>query len=697
MTYLSEAAVVYNLDERYKKFMIYTYSGLFCITINPYKWLSVYDNHVVGCYKGKRKSEMPPHIFSISDNAYNDMLRERHNQSMLITGESGAGKTVNTKRVIQYFAVVAALGSGGKDADDGAPALKGGGTLEDQIVAANPAMEAFGNAKTTRNDNSSRFGKFIRIHFGLTGKLASGDIDTYLLEKSRVVFQLKAERCFHIFYQICCEGRKDINEMCQISHNPYDYKYCSMGEIKVKSIDDVEELDATDGSFDILGFNAEEKAGIYMITSGLMHSGNMEFKQKPREEQAEPEGHEHADLAGYMFGISGPEYTKALCTPRIKVGADYVTKGQTVEQVNYALKAICKAVFDRLFKWLVEVVNRALSTDLPRSFFIGILDIAGFEIFVFNTFEQLCINYTNEKLQQFFNHHMFVLEQEEYKKEGVEWVMIDFGMDLAATLDLIEKPLGIMSTLEEECMFPKATDLTFRDKLFQQHLGKNEKIGKPNPKNHKNSDVPAPHFELYHYAGTVGYNVTDWLLKNKDPLNPSVVGLLKKSTNKCIIQQWDSYMSAEDAAEASKKGGKGGKRQKGGSFQTVSGLHRESLSRLMSNLRSTQPHFVRCIVPNEIKKPGFMDWNLVLHQLRCNGVLEGIRICRKGYPSRVQYEEFAKRYAILHAESKKDKDFCDWKAMSREICGAINLDDKLHKFGHTKLFFKAGGNFFFLS
>ncbi|CBY34054.1 unnamed protein product [Oikopleura dioica] len=463
-----------------------------------------------------------------------------------------------------------------------------------------------------------------------------------------------------------------------------------MGEIKVKSIDDVEELDATDGSFDILGFNAEEKAGIYMITSGLMHSGNMEFKQKPREEQAEPEGHEHADLAGYMFGISGPEYTKALCTPRIKVGADYVTKGQTVEQVNYALKAICKAVFDRLFKWLVEVVNRALSTDLPRSFFIGILDIAGFEIFVFNTFEQLCINYTNEKLQQFFNHHMFVLEQEEYKKEGVEWVMIDFGMDLAATLDLIEKPLGIMSTLEEECMFPKATDLTFRDKLFQQHLGKNEKIGKPNPKNHKNSDVPAPHFELYHYAGTVGYNVTDWLLKNKDPLNPSVVGLLKKSTNKCIIQQWDSYMSAEDAAEASKKGGKGGKRQKGGSFQTVSGLHRESLSRLMSNLRSTQPHFVRCIVPNEIKKPGFMDWNLVLHQLRCNGVLEGIRICRKGYPSRVQYEEFAKRYAILHAESKKDKDFCDWKAMSREICGAINLDDKLHKFGHTKLFFKAG-------
>ena len=659
MTYLSEASVVYNLSERYVRFLIYTYSGLFCVTVNPYKWLPVYDNHVVGCYKGKRKSEMPPHIFSISDNAYNDMLRERHNQSMLITGklsisyrlyaniilnglyiteleskskiqndqihiswtivnrvveneaisdllssgESGAGKTVNTKRVIQYFAVVAALGQkeGGKSGD--APALKGGGTLEDQIVAANPAMEAFGNAKTTRNDNSSRFGKFIRIHFGLTGKLASGDIDTYLLEKSRVVFQLKAERCFHIFYQICSGGKPEINELTLISTNPYDYKYNSLGEIKVKSIDDVEELDATDSSFDILGFNQDEKNSIYRITAGIMHSGNMVFKQKPREEQAENGEPELSEKAGFMLGMSGAEYVKALCSPRVKVGSEYVIKGQTVDQVYYALGAICKAMFERLFNWLVAIVNRALSTDLPRSFFIGILDIAGFEIFEFNTFEQLCINFTNEKLQQFFNHHMFVLEQEEYKREGIEWEMIDFGMDLAATIELIEKPLGIMSILEEECMFPKATDMTFRDKLMQQHLGKNDKIGKPKPA--KKEGVPDPHFELYHYAGTVGYNVTDWLTKNKDPLNGSVVGLLKKSTMDVLRDIWSTYVSADDAAEAAKKsaGGKG-KRQKGGSFQTVSALHRESLGRLMTNLRSTQPHFVRCIIPNEIKKPG---------------------------------------------------------------------------------------------
>ena len=567
--------------------------------------------------------------------------------------------------------------------------LKGGGTLEDQIVAANPAMEAFGNAKTTRNDNSSRFGKFIRIHFGLTGKLASGDIDTYLLEKSRVVFQLRRERCFHIFYQICSGGKPEINELTMITTNPKDYAFSSMGEVKVASLDDVEELAATDESFDILGFDGEEKNAIYRITAGIMHGGNMTFKQKPREEQAEADGLEAAELSGFMLGLGGAEYTKALCNPKVKVGSEYVTKGQTVAQVYYALKAISKAGFERLFKWLVEVVNRALSTNLPRSFFIGILDIAGFEIFEFNTFEQLCINFTNEKLQQFFNHHMFVLEQEEYKKEGIEWVMIDFGMDLAETIELIEKPLGIMSILEEECMFPKATDLTFRDKLFTQHLGKTDKMGKPNPKSHKNASVPAPHFELYHYAGTVGYNVTDWLLKNKDPLNGSVVGLFKKSTMKTLQEIWSTYISAEDAMDNKKAGGKG-KRQKGGSFQTVSALHRESLNKLMTNLRSTQPHFVRCIIPNEIKKPGYMEWNLVLHQLRCNGVLEGIRICRKGYPSRVQYEEFAKRYVILFAEAKKDRDFCDWKAQSKEICAGINLEDWKHRFGHTKLFFKAG-------
>ena len=687
MTNLSEATVIHNLSERYVRFMIYTYSGLFCVTINPYKFLPVYDPHVVACYANKRRTEMPPHIFSISDNAYNDMLRNRENQSMLITGESGAGKTVNTKRCIQYFATVAALGKGDQKAGAG---LNGGGTLEDQIVAANPAMEAFGNAKTIRNDNSSRFGKFIRIHFGITGKLSSGDIDTYLLEKSRVIFQLGNERCFHIFYQMCTGHKPEVNEMCMISTNPYDYRYCSIGEVTVKSIDDSVELDATDDSFDILGFSQDEKNAVYKLVAGLMHSGNTKFKQKPREEQAEPDGQEGGEKLAYLFGVTSAEWCKSMCNPKVKVGNEYVTKGQTVQQVMYGLGAITKACYERIFKWLVDIINRALATDLARDFFIGILDIAGFEIFDFNTFEQLCINFTNEKLQQFFNHHMFILEQEEYKREGIDWVFMDFGMDLQETLDLIEKPLGVMSLLEEECMMPKASDMTYKDKLYNQHVGKTKSFGKPNLAIKRKFEA---HFEVHHYAGTVGYNVTDWLLKNKDPLNNSVVMLYKNSSVKVMKEIWSSYISAEDAPAAG-AGGKKAKRQKGGSFQTVSALHRESLGRLMTNLQATQPHFVRCIIPNEIKKPGFMDNNLVLHQLRCNGVLEGIRICRKGFPSRVEYAEFKQRYRILNASAIPEKGFMDPKKACQTLLGSLpddpDLTTEMYRYGHTKIFFKAG-------
>merc|ERR1711990_610720 len=543
-------------------------------------------------------------------------------------------------------------------------------------------MEAFGNAKTTRNDNSSRFGKFIRIHFGLTGKLASGDIDTYLLEKSRVVFQLKEERCFHIFYQMCSGKRPDINEMCVITTNPYDYKYCSLGEIKVKSIDDKEELMATDDSFDVLGFSKDEKDAIYKITAGLMHSGNMEFKQKPREEQAENGNAELSDKAGYMLGISGAEYAKALCAPRVKVGNDYVTKGQTVDQVYYSLGAICKAMFERLFNWLVAVVNRALSTDMPRSFFIGILDIAGFEIFDFNTFEQLCINFTNEKLQQFFNHHMFVLEQEEYKREGIEWETVDFGMDLAATLDLIEKPMGILAILEEECMFPKASDTTFKDKLYQNHMGKTNAFGKPGPKSKGQRDG---HFELHHYAGTVAYNINDWLEKNKDPINASVAALYQKSTTSLVKETWSTWV---DPAEEG--GGGGGKKKKKGGAKTVSAAHKESLGKLMTTLKSTSPHFVRCVVPNEIKKPGMMVAHVVLHQLRCNGVLEGIRICRLGFPNRMPYADIKQRYRILNPGILPEGTFMDNKKACEKLMGSLEVDHEMYKFGHTMIFFRAG-------
>ncbi|NWW79195.1 MYH1B protein, partial [Climacteris rufus] len=527
MTHLHEPAVLYNLKERYAAWMIYTYSGLFCVTVNPYKWLPVYNPEVVLAYRGKKRQEAPPHIFSISDNAYQFMLTDRENQSILITGESGAGKTVNTKRVIQYFATIAASGDKKKEEQTSG---KMQGTLEDQIISANPLLEAFGNAKTVRNDNSSRFGKFIRIHFGATGKLASADIETYLLEKSRVTFQLKAERSYHIFYQIMSNKKPELIEMLLITTNPYDYQYVSQGEITVPSINDQEELMATDSAIDILGFTADEKTAIYKLTGAVMHYGNLKFKQKQREEQAEPDGTEVADKAAYLMGLNSADLLKALCYPRVKVGNEYVTKGQTVQQVYNSVGALAKAVFEKMFLWMVVRINQQLDTKQPRQYFIGVLDIAGFEIFDFNSLEQLCINFTNEKLQQFFNHHMFVLEQEEYKKEGIEWEFIDFGMDLAACIELIEKPMGIFSILEEECMFPKATDTSFKNKLYDQHLGKSNNFQKPKPAKGK----AEAHFSLVHYAGTVDYNISGWLDKNKDPLNETVVGLYQKSSLKTL-------------------------------------------------------------------------------------------------------------------------------------------------------------------
>ncbi|XP_071620194.1 myosin heavy chain, skeletal muscle, adult-like [Heliangelus exortis] len=680
MTHLHEPAVLYNLKERYAAWMIYTYSGLFCVTVNPYKWLPVYNPEVVLAYRGKKRQEAPPHIFSISDNAYQFMLTDRENQSILITGESGAGKTVNTKRVIQYFATIAASGDKKKEDTPG----KMQGTLEDQIISANPLLEAFGNAKTVRNDNSSRFGKFIRIHFGATGKLASADIETYLLEKSRVTFQLPAERSYHIFYQIMSNKKPELIEMLLITTNPYDYLYVSQGEITVPSINDQEELMATDSAIDILGFSPDEKTAIYKLTGAVMHYGNMKFKQKQREEQAEPDGTEVADKAAYLMGLNSADLLKALCYPRVKVGNEYVTKGQTVQQVYNSVGALAKAVFEKMFLWMVVRINQQLDTKQPRQYFIGVLDIAGFEIFDFNSLEQLCINFTNEKLQQFFNHHMFVLEQEEYKKEGIEWEFIDFGMDLAACIELIEKPMGIFSILEEECMFPKATDTSFKNKLYDQHLGKSNNFQKPKPAKGK----AEAHFSLVHYAGTVDYNITGWLDKNKDPLNETVVGLYQKSSLKTLALL---FASAGGEAEASGGGGgkKGGKK-KGSSFQTVSALFRENLNKLMTNLRSTHPHFVRCIIPNETKTPGAMEHELVLHQLRCNGVLEGIRICRKGFPSRILYADFKQRYKVLNASAIPEGQFIDSKKASEKLLGSIDVDHTQYKFGHTKVFFKAG-------
>ncbi|KAJ8923287.1 hypothetical protein NQ315_001844 [Exocentrus adspersus] len=840
LTYLNDASVLHNLKQRYYNKLIYTYSGLFCVAINPYKRFPVYTNRCAKLYRGKRRNEVPPHIFAISDGAYVNMLTNHENQSMLITGESGAGKTENTKKVIAYFATVGA--SSKKPTEEQAKK----GNLEDQVVQTNPVLEAFGNAKTVRNDNSSRFGKFIRIHFGPTGKLAGADIETYLLEKARVISQQTLERSYHIFYQIMSGSVPGLKDKCLLSNNVNDYYFVSQGKTSIPGVDDGEEMRLTDEAFDILGFTQDEKDNVYKVTAAVMHMGCLKFKQRGREEQAEPDGTEDGERVGKLLGVDPAALYNALVKPRIKVGNEFVTQGRNVNQVNYSVGAMSKAMFDRTFKYLVKKCNETLDTKQKRQHFIGVLDIAGFEIFDFNGFEQLCINFTNEKLQQFFNHHMFVLEQEEYtregivwvfidfgmdlaacieliekfngfeqlcinftneklqqffnhhmfvleqeeykregiqwtfidfgmdlaacieliekfnsfeqfcinftneklqqffnhhmfvleqeeyKREGIEWTFIDFGMDLAATIeliekynsfnqlcinysnekmqqfynhymfileqeeyeregvpwtfidfgmdlqpciDLIEKPMGILSILEEESMFPKATDKTFEEKLNTNHLGKSPNFQKPKP---PKPGQQAAHFTLGHYAGNVPYNITGWLEKNKDPLNDTVVDLFKKGENALIVDIFADHPGQSGAAAE-----KGAKRTKGSAFQTVSSLYREQLNNLMTTLRSTQPHFVRCIIPNELKQPGVIDSHLVMHQLTCNGVLEGIRICRKGFPNRMVYPDFKLRYMILApatmTREKEPKEAC------RKCLEEVGLDPDSYR-----VFFRAG-------
>ncbi|XP_014245705.1 myosin heavy chain, muscle isoform X16 [Cimex lectularius] len=676
LTYLNDASVLYNLKQRYYHKLIYTYSGLFCVAINPYKRFPVYTLRCAKLYRGKRRNEVPPHIFAISDGAYVNMLTNKENQSMLITGESGAGKTENTKKVIAYFATVGA--SGKKD-----EAAEKKGTLEDQVVQTNPVLEAFGNAKTVRNDNSSRFGKFIRIHFGPSGKLAGADIETYLLEKARVISQQTLERSYHIFYQIMSGAVKGLKDMCLLSNDIHDYYYVSQGKTTIQGVDDCEEMQLTDQAFDVLGFTQEEKDNIYKITAAVMHMGCMKFKQRGREEQAEPDGTEEGDRVGRLLGIEGADLYKNFVKPRIKVGNEFVTQGRNVNQVTYSLGAMSKGMFDRLFKFLVKKCNETLDTKQKRQHFIGVLDIAGFEIFDFNGFEQLCINFTNEKLQQFFNHHMFVLEQEEYTREGIEWAFIDFGMDLAACIELIEKPMGILSILEEESMFPKATDKTFEDKLNTNHLGKSPNFQKPKP---PKPGCQAAHFAIGHYAGVVSYNITGWLEKNKDPLNDTVVDQYKKGTNKLLCEIFADHPGQSGGADPS--GGKGGRGKKGGGFATVSSSYKEQLNNLMTTLKSTQPHFVRCIIPNELKQPGVIDSHLVMHQLTCNGVLEGIRICRKGFPNRMVYPDFKLRYKILNPAAVEKEP--DQKKAAGHVLESTGLDPDMYRLGHTKVFFRAG-------
>ncbi|XP_040927030.1 myosin-9-like isoform X2 [Betta splendens] len=677
LTCLNEASVLHNLKERYYSGLIYTYSGLFCVVVNPYKYLPIYTEDIVNMYRGKKRHEMPPHIYAITDTAYRCMMQDREDQSILCTGESGAGKTENTKKVIQYLAHVASSFKSKKDQ----------GELEKQLLQANPILEAFGNAKTVKNDNSSRFGKFIRINFDVNGYIVGANIETYLLEKSRAIRQAKEERTFHMFYYMLSgAGEKLRAELCLEDYSKY--RFLSNGNVTIPGQKDKDLYTETMEAFDIMSIPEEESTGLLKVVSAVLQLGNMSFKKERNTDQASLPDNTAAQKVCHLLGINVTDFTRAILSPRIKVGRDYVQKAQTQEQAEFAIEALAKASYERMFRWLVLRINKALDkTKRQGASFIGILDIAGFEIFELNSFEQLCINYTNEKLQQLFNHTMFILEQEEYQREGIEWSFIDFGLDLQPCVDLIEKPAGppgILALLDEECWFPKATDKSFVEKVVQEQ-GTHPKFQKPK-KLKDDAD-----FCIIHYAGKVDYKADEWLMKNMDPLNECVASLLNQSTDKFTAELWrdmdrivglDKVAGMADSAHGAFKTRKG-------MFRTVGQLYKEQLGNLMTTLRNTNPNFVRCIIPNHEKKAGKLDAHLVLEQLKCNGVLEGIRICRQGFPNRIIFQEFRQRYEIL-TPNAIPKGFMDGKQACVLMIKALELDPNLYRIGQSKVFFRAG-------
>jgi len=671
LTYLGDACVLWNSQIRYVNELIYTYSGLFCIAINPYKRFPIYTLRTMEIYTGKRRNECPPHIFAIAEGAYQGMMNSGMNQSILITGESGAGKTENTKKVISYFATICSSGK----------KKEGEASLEDKIVQTNPVLEAWGNAKTVRNDNSSRFGKFIRIHFNASGKLSGADMVVYLLEKSRLTYQQPLERCYHAFYNIMSDQVPDLKEKCLLTDNILDYWYVSQGKLTVPSIDDKEDMQYADEAFDVLGFSQQEKYDVFINTACMMHMGNMtkDFVPVGKDEQAEIKDDTNAQKVAKLCGIDAEWMVTYFCKPKLKVGTEWVQKGSSCSNAANSVAGIARAIYERTFRIVVDKCNETLcDPTMKKVQYIGVLDIAGFEIFDFNGFEQICINYVNEKLQQFFNSHMFTLEQEEYVREGLDWANVDFGMDLQKCIDMFEKPMGFLAVFEEESLFPKATDATFCEKLHCNLLGKWPNFAKPNPR-----PDPDAHFAIIHYAATVSYNLTSWLEKNKDPLNDTIVEMIKNGSNALMIQCFADHPgqpleAPKDAPDRKKKGG----------GKTVSSYFKGQLDDLMTTLYKTEPHFIRCVVPNTHKIPGGVEPGLIMHQYQCNGVLAGIAICRKGFPNKMFYPEFKSRYNLLAAaavaKAKNDK------GAAGAVMDAIKLDKEKFRLGHTKVFFRAG-------
>uniref|UniRef100_A0A5B7AAI2 Putative myosin-1 n=1 Tax=Davidia involucrata TaxID=16924 RepID=A0A5B7AAI2_DAVIN len=655
LSYLNEPSVLYNLQYRYNRDMIYTKAGPVLVAINPFKEVPLYGNEYIEAYK--HKSMESPHVYAITDTAIREMIRDEVNQSIIISGESGAGKTETAKIAMQYLA-----------------ALGGGSGIEYEILKTNPILEAFGNAKTSRNDNSSRFGKLIEIHFSETGKISGAQIQTFLLEKSRVVQCAEGERSYHIFYQLCGGAPPALREKLNLK-SANEYKYLRQSNCySISGVDDAERFRIVMEALDIVHVSKEDQESVFAMLAAVLGLGNVSFTVIDNENHVEPVADEGLINVAKLIGCNIGELKLALSTRKMRVGNDNIVQKLTLSQAIDTRDALAKSIYSCLFDWLVEQINKSLAVGKRRTGrSISILDIYGFESFDRNSFEQFCINYANERLQQHFNRHLFKLEQEEYIQDGIDWTKVDFE-DNQDCLNLFEKkPLGLLSLLDEESTFPNGTDLTFANKL-KQHLNSNSCFRGERGKA----------FTVYHYAGEVMYDTTGFLEKNRDLLHLDSIQLLSSCT--CHLPQ----IFASNMLMQSEKPLAGAFHKSGGAESqklSVATKFKVQLFQLMQRLENTTPHFIRCIKPNNLQSPGIYDQGLVLQQLRCCGVLEVVRISRSGFPTRMSHQKFARRYDFLLLDHVASQDPL---SVSVAILHQFNILPEMYQVGYTKLFFRTG-------
>jgi len=664
---MNEETLLNNVKLRYDNDLIYTYTSAILIAVNPYKYLPIYTQAWVKKYVGKRLGILHPHVYAIAESSYSYMVDRKLNVSVLISGESGAGKTEATKLILRYLA--ARMDKVSK--------------VETMLLETVPVLEALGNAKTVRNDNSSRFGKYIEIIFDNNNFICGSKITTYLLEKSRLCRQAENERNYHIFYQLC-EGSTPEEKTKYLIKPTLSYHYLNQsGCVSIPSINEAEEWKALKSALRLFEISKDTCDVVFSLLSAILHLGNFTFKDNNSgfATPDTPDSEAAIDNSSKLLQLKKEDLLSGVRTKVMFIRGEKVTVELNAGQARDATDALAKTLYSQLFDWMVEKLNESLFVDkYTLRNFIGVLDIFGFENFKFNTLEQFLINLANEKLQKFFNHHIFSMEQEEYEKEKINWKNITFK-DNQECLDLIEKrPVGILSFLDEECKFPKSTDLTFLQKL-NQHFEKHAHFEKLR--------IVRTTFKVMHYAGVVEYDVTGWLDKNRDELPEHMLGILRA----CPIQLVSGFFSdkaPKDSGERTPRtggatGGKSGDAKSANKI-TVGGFFKQSLQQLTDLMTVTHPFFVRCIKPNMLKKADDFNSEEVQAQLRYAGMLETIRIRRLGYPIRYVFKEFYQRYKCLVHSSHTGTG-----PMESRVDGMLpnlGLKEGTYQKGLTKVFLK---------